>query len=538
MLTDPVHHDDRLHQHEGTTHLYRPGLRRSRRSRSPANYRNQVNIWTSQRRRRDVEARRLRSAGSRSRPDAEHRLQRPRPHAGRGRPDLQHRHQPRQRLAVLLRATAARRGTAAPRNCHDGDRPWLAGGKQGRGVPGHRTRRGHALATRSSSSTDGGNTCSPTGIPDAGTLPDGDAATRATASSSTTARATRSSSRSTSWTPTGTTTRHRRRHLEAAATRRSRRTRPSTRAMYAHWPAIALDDAGDAVPRLGRRPARRRARPAAATAPRRRLPNQIRMILLDATSARRGRRRVTIARPPARACCWPWVAAGDAGKVIVVWYQTDKVADLACQHAELLGDGGDGHRRRHRHAGGQRPSTPSAGRSPTTTSARTARPASPPARTAASATSSPTRSTSSGCVIIAHRRHVDQATRSPAASGRSRCRSSCARTSGAALRGGGDCSGRAASLLSNSHAQMRQPAVVQDPPAHQEGRPARARDGLRQRQARAHAEGQAAARRGRPARPAEGHVHGSRCRASRASSTASATCGPTTRACRSGPPKK
>jgi len=32
---------------------------------------------------------------------------------------------------------------------------------------------------------------------------------------------------------------------------------------------------------------------------------------------------------------WPWIAAGDKGKVSVVWYQTDKVVDLACQTAKL-----------------------------------------------------------------------------------------------------------------------------------------------------------------------------------------------------------
>ncbi len=32
---------------------------------------------------------------------------------------------------------------------------------------------------------------------------------------------------------------------------------------------------------------------------------------------------------------WPWIAAGDKGRVSVVWYQTDKIADLACQPAKL-----------------------------------------------------------------------------------------------------------------------------------------------------------------------------------------------------------
>jgi hypothetical protein len=34
---------------------------------------------------------------------------------------------------------------------------------------------------------------------------------------------------------------------------------------------------------------------------------------------------------------WPWVAAGDAGKVSVVWYQTEagEVADLDCQAGHI-----------------------------------------------------------------------------------------------------------------------------------------------------------------------------------------------------------
>src|ERR687890_795384 len=46
VIADPVHHTLVYTSHEGTTHLYRPGIF------SPLpfgiNYRNQVNIWTSE----------------------------------------------------------------------------------------------------------------------------------------------------------------------------------------------------------------------------------------------------------------------------------------------------------------------------------------------------------------------------------------------------------------------------------------------------------------------------------------------------------
>jgi hypothetical protein len=42
-----------------------------------------------------------------------------------------------------------------------------------------------------------------------------------------------------------------------------------------------------------------------------------------------------LASPPGGRVLWPWITAGDKGKVSVVWYQTDKVVDLACQTAKL-----------------------------------------------------------------------------------------------------------------------------------------------------------------------------------------------------------
>jgi hypothetical protein len=42
-----------------------------------------------------------------------------------------------------------------------------------------------------------------------------------------------------------------------------------------------------------------------------------------------------VASPTNARAFWPWAVAGDAGKVSVVWYQTNKLADLECQPAEL-----------------------------------------------------------------------------------------------------------------------------------------------------------------------------------------------------------
>jgi hypothetical protein len=43
----------------------------------------------------------------------------------------------------------------------------------------------------------------------------------------------------------------------------------------------------------------------------------------------------TVAAPTGARAFWPWAVAGDAGRVSVVWYQTDKLADLECQPAQL-----------------------------------------------------------------------------------------------------------------------------------------------------------------------------------------------------------
>src|SRR5689334_24772899 len=47
MFTDPVHHTIIYTSHEGTTHIYRPGMASSTTFTFLTGYRNQVNIWLS-----------------------------------------------------------------------------------------------------------------------------------------------------------------------------------------------------------------------------------------------------------------------------------------------------------------------------------------------------------------------------------------------------------------------------------------------------------------------------------------------------------
>ena len=253
-------------------------------------------------------------------------------------------------------------GTA---QCHDGDRPWLAGGKKDEvflatntprttpeppDLPSHR-RRQHLLVDRHRRQRHDGRRRQLHRRRQALLRPPTRTARRAalyfdataTASASASARGNRGDA---AFTPA-----QGRRHA----------------AMFAHWPAIALDAADnvylvwDTDPRdtTGHRQRRLRRRADA------RCPTTIKMARTRRTSARRGRRRSRSPHPANGRAFWPWIAAGDAGKVSVVWYQTDKVADLDCQAVEHLDRRGDDPRAptrrrpddRHRRRGRPRRST-------------------------------------------------------------------------------------------------------------------------------------------------------------------------------------
>jgi hypothetical protein len=44
---------------------------------------------------------------------------------------------------------------------------------------------------------------------------------------------------------------------------------------------------------------------------------------------------ITVAAPASARAFWPWVAAGDPGKINIVWYQSDKLVDLDCQTSKI-----------------------------------------------------------------------------------------------------------------------------------------------------------------------------------------------------------
>ena len=334
---EPTVFADTLHgrliytSHEGTTHLYRDGI-----TSSPwgdfsfvSNYCNQVNIWTST----DGGVNWIRDhyldTHLPGEPDL-HGLQRSRPDPGRRRPRLQHRHQPRQRRAVLVERRRRHLGQghrAVPRR-----RPAVARRRPGEpGLPRHRHARGQRqrppglrLERRRQElqpQRDPGQRLArrrrlagaafgklyydrkTLGVVEPAIFNHGDGSFGVGISTMPFGGS--------SFTP----------HEGYRGT-----------SMYAHWPAIAIDEAGTVyvVWDTNTRQAGTSGGCSGAETP---APNQILMISTK-DLGKTWTKPYAVAHPSNARVFWPWIAAGDAGKVSVVWYQTepqDGMPDLDCQ---------------------------------------------------------------------------------------------------------------------------------------------------------------------------------------------------------------
>src|SRR3954463_5566825 len=171
IATDPVHHTIVYSSHEGTTHIYRVGLPSETTFQFLSGYRNQVNNWTSKDGGKTWQQVSLNGTGLTNRPDQ---------NTGFSDPDLTQDAGGRiyntgidlVNDALFSSADGGKtwdRGTA---QCHDGDRPWLAGAKKDEVFMATNTGGGQ-LAHQIFRSTDGGQTCSTSGITGEGKLPDG-----------------------------------------------------------------------------------------------------------------------------------------------------------------------------------------------------------------------------------------------------------------------------------------------------------------------------------------------------------------------------
>jgi hypothetical protein len=104
--------------------------------------------------------------------------------------------------------------------------------------------------------------------------------------------------------------------------------------MFAHWPAISIDRGGTVY--LVWDPDARQAGTSGGCSGESPAPNSIQMIYTR-DLGQTWSKPITVTAPKDTRVFWPWVAAGDAGKVSVVWYQEGpgQVADNDCQAADI-----------------------------------------------------------------------------------------------------------------------------------------------------------------------------------------------------------
>jgi hypothetical protein len=332
VATDGRHKTLVYTSHEGTTHLYQPGFY------SPlpfgVNYRNQVNIWTSD----DNGAtwQRTGVAGFSADPTKSN---------GFSDPDLTVDEGGRVyntginlvNDSVFSSQDGGKNWDRGNPNCHNGDRPWLAGGRPNEVFMATNTSE-NTLSHQIFQSTDGGNNCSASGIPDQGSTPDGTLDYTGAGKLYYSHRSGRLiepvvyvkhassplDSNPVSALGVGTWNRG-----DSAFTPH----KAVDTSLYSHWPAIAVDSADNVYMVWDDNPTRPNTNqgcddnetPA---------PNSVKMIV-SKDFGNTWSSPITIAHPANARAFWPWIVAGDQGKVSVVWYQSDRVADLDCQTANV-----------------------------------------------------------------------------------------------------------------------------------------------------------------------------------------------------------
>ena len=326
-IADPVHHTIVYTSHEGTTHLYRPGIF------APlpfgVNYRNQVNIWTSS----DDGAswQRTGVAGASADPTKSN---------GFSDPDLTIDEGGRiyntginlVSDSVFSSIDGGKTYDKGNPNCHNGDRPWLAGGKkdevflatntaEGGTVPGTLS---HTIFT----STDGGDNCSQSGIPDAATNDDGSGYTgdgKLYYSKDRLIEPILYIGTDGSVSGLGVGTWHR-----GDAQFTPHKIADTT--MFAHWPAIALDKSDNVYAVWDDNPVDKSQQDSCGGD--KPTPNNV-LMSVSKDFGSTWSAPVKVAHTDSGRVFWPWVAAGDTGKVSVVWYQSSKVADLDCEDSDI-----------------------------------------------------------------------------------------------------------------------------------------------------------------------------------------------------------
>src|SRR4051795_9929921 len=340
LATDPIHHTIIYSSHEGTTHIYRVGLPAETTFLWLGSYRNQVNNWTSSDGGKTWQQVSLLGSGFTNAP-----IQ----NTGFSDPDLTQDAGGRiyntgidlANDALFSSGDGGRTWDKGTPECHDGDRPWLAGGKKDEVFLATNVQESNHQVF---DSTDGGNSCPANGIVDSGTLPSdpntaysGDGKLYYVPDKDTLVEPTCLAPASGSNfcdNGVGVSTWKR---GDAAFTPQGA---PFHSRILAHWPAIALDGADtlyevwDTDPRSGTTGGCSDASPTGNGASGAPQPNQVQYAYSKALG-KTWSPPFTVAAPANARAFWPWVAAGDAGRINIVWYASDKLVDLDCAKAKI-----------------------------------------------------------------------------------------------------------------------------------------------------------------------------------------------------------
>src|SRR3954451_3184738 len=326
--------------HEGTTHLYRPGLASSAPASWLANYRNQVNIWISS------------DNGATFKRVINNNFNGADPSKDQGfsDPDLTQDEGGRvydtgidlANDALFSTADGGKTWDKGTAQCHDGDRPWLAGGKKDEVwlatdiTEGDPTKTLHTIYH----STDGGDTCSQAGVPDYGDFGNGGSFFAFGKLYYDHQRkqliepiiiSDKDGNQSALGVSTGTP------NADESYKMTPHQAVATPNHTVAHFPTIAQDAAGtvylvyDTNDRQKGTAGGCGNGPAAAETP---AANSIDMVY-SKDFGQTWSKPVTIAHIEGKRVLWPWVTAGTAGRVGIVYYQQNNLADIDCQTADI-----------------------------------------------------------------------------------------------------------------------------------------------------------------------------------------------------------
>ena len=322
---EPILFADNLHgtlvytAHEGTTHLYRVGFTAPLGDANFAgNYRNQVLIWTSKDGGTTWQRVDFSQSGFRTDPTK---------NTGFSDPDLTQDEGGRlyntgidlANDAIFSSKDGGLTWDKGNANCHNGDRPWLAGAKPDEAFMASNTLEQGQTIYRT---PDGGDSCEADGITDTGDTRHGYG------------KLYYDHAHETLLEPelyfTGTDQNEVKAIGVATAKRGDKEFTPhfiANTSLFGHFPSIALD-AADNIYLVWDTNEREPGSVGGCGGEETPLPNKIQMAVSKDGGNTWSMR--TIASPSNTRVMWPWAVAGDDGRVSVVWYEADKVVDPDC----------------------------------------------------------------------------------------------------------------------------------------------------------------------------------------------------------------